>query len=59
MDVEPFDGLRIARRIDVLNNGQMPMEISIKDIGPPATVDPKQFKLKGHEWQRAFTAEVR
>jgi hypothetical protein len=44
----------------VLKDGKLGMRFFVKEIGLPA--DPavsKNFTLKGHEWQRAFTAEVR
>jgi hypothetical protein len=58
--VEAYGGVQVARRIDVLKDGKLGMRFFVKEIGLPA--DPavsKNFTLKGHEWQRAFTAEVR
>ena len=56
---QAFNGVQVARRIDVLKDGHVGMRIDIKDIGPSDSSVAKAFKLKGHEWQRAFTAEVR
>jgi hypothetical protein len=58
-DAEVYGGVQVARKIDVLKDGKTGMRISVTEINPPAAVDAKSFKLKDHEWQRAFTAEVR
>jgi hypothetical protein len=58
-DAEVYGGVQVARKIDVLKDGKTGMRISVTEINPPAAVDAKSFKLKGHEWQRAFTSEVR
>jgi hypothetical protein len=56
---EEFGGAKIARQIDVLKDGRLALPISVTDIAPGGTVSPDSFKLNGHEWQRAFTDEVR
>jgi hypothetical protein len=56
---EDFDGVKIARQIDVLKDGRLAMPIIITEVGPAGTMSPESFKLQGHEWQRAFTDEVR
>jgi hypothetical protein len=43
----------------VLKDGKLGMRITIKEIAPSDSAAAKDFKLKGHEWQRAFTDEVR
>ena len=58
-DIEEFNGIRLARRIDVLKDGKLAMRIRVTNVGPPPEESPKIFELKGHEWQRAFTDEVR
>lgn len=58
-NVEAYGGVQVARIIDVLKDGKSGMRISVTEISPPSAVDPRIFKLKGHEWQRAFTSEVR
>jgi hypothetical protein len=58
-DVEDFAYVKIAHRIDVLKEGKLAMRIRITDVGPAGTVPPKTFEVKGHEWMRQFTAEVR
>jgi hypothetical protein len=58
-DAQVYNGVQVARRIDVLKGGQIGLRIDVKTIGPADPSAAKSFKLKGHEWQRAFTAEVR
>ena len=58
-DPQDFDGIQVARRVDVLKDGKLGVRIEVKDIGPGDSSAAKSFKLNGHEWQRAFTAEVR
>ena len=54
-----YDNVQVARQIDVFKDGQLGMRITVKGVsaGDPAAA--REFKLKGHEWQRAFTSEVR
>lgn len=54
-----YENVQVARQIDVLKDGKLGMRITVKDIGPADPEVAKDFRLKGHEWQRAFTAEVR
>lgn len=58
-NVEVYEGVQVARRIDVLRDGKVAMRVSVTSIGPTDPTAAKNFKLKGHEWQRAFTAEER
>jgi len=52
-------GVDVARQVDVLFGGKLVMRIDVTGLGPAGTVDPSLFVLKGHEWVRQFTAEVR
>jgi len=54
-----YENVQVARQIDVLKDGKVGMQITVKNIGPTDPTVSGDFKLKGHEWQRAFTAEVR
>jgi hypothetical protein len=54
-----YESVQVARHIDVLKDGRVGMQISVKEIVPADPAAAKDFKLKGHEWQRAFTAEAR
>jgi len=56
---EAYAGVEAARRIDVFKGGKPAMHITIAEIGPADPQVAKSFELKGHEWHRAFTAEVR
>ena len=56
---EDYGGVQVARRVEVLKDGKVGMRVTVKEIGPADPAIAKDFKLKGHEWQRAFTAEVR
>jgi hypothetical protein len=58
-DPQDYNGVQVARRIDVLKGGQVGLRIDVKAVGPVDPSNTKDFKIKGHEWQRAFTAEVR
>lgn len=59
MNFSDFNGIKVARRVDVLDGGKLAMRIDVNDLGPVGTVDSGMFVLKGHEWVRQFTAEVR
>lgn len=56
---ESFGGLKIAREIDVRKDGRLAIRIRIADVEPATAVSANIFALKGHEWQRSFTAEER
>jgi TonB family protein len=58
-DVEPSSGIQVARQIDLIKDGKLAMRINVKEVGVANPDDLKNFKLKGHEWHRAFTAEER
>ena len=56
---EDFGGVQKARRVDVLKDGKLALLIRVTDVSPAGSLPAKSFELKGHEWGRAFTAEVR
>lgn len=56
---EEYNGVLVARQIDVVKNGHVGMRLLVDEIGPADPSLAKTFKLKGYEWQRAFTAEAR
>jgi len=58
-EFEEYFCVRIARRIDVLKNGKLGMRIRVTDVSPAGLLSTKTFKLRGHDWTRAFTDEVR
>jgi hypothetical protein len=54
-----FAGVAIARKIDVLKNGKVAMQISITEVNPAGPTQAQTFEVHGHEWTRAFTDEAR
>jgi hypothetical protein len=58
-DFADFEGCRVARQVKVRKDGNLAIRIQVTDVTPPTTTAADNFKLKGHEWQRAFTAEER
>lgn len=58
-DFQSFGKTNIARQIDVENKGALAMRILVTDILPAATTSSKDFEIKGYEYKRAFTDEVR
>jgi hypothetical protein len=58
-DAEAYDRVQVARKIDLVRDGKLAMRVTVKEIGPADPTVAKAFRLKGHEWQRAFTAEGR
>ncbi len=58
-EFEDFSGVKIAHRIDVLKDGNLGIRIHVNEVSPAGTIPPKAFEVKGHEWTRVFTAEVR
>jgi hypothetical protein len=58
-DFKDFQGFRVARRVEVRKDGNLAIRIQVTGITPPNATSADNFKLKGHEWQGAFTAEER
>jgi hypothetical protein len=56
---EDFAGTKVARQINVLKDGKLAIRIRVTEVIPAGTVSASTFELKGHQWQRAFTAEDR
>jgi hypothetical protein len=59
LEFEDFAAVKTAHRIDVLKDGKLALRIRVTDVSPARTLPAKTFVVKGHEWTRAFTAEVR
>ena len=59
LECEDFAGVKTARHIDVLKDGKLAIRIHVTDVTPAGTIPAKTFEVKGQEWTRAFTAEVR
>jgi hypothetical protein len=58
-DFQDFNGLKIARQIDVLKDRQLALKIRVTEVSSGTALPAHTFKLKGHEWQRMFTDEAR
>jgi hypothetical protein len=54
-----FNGMQVARRVEVVLAGKVGMRIDVTALEPAGTVDSRMFVMKGQEWQREFTSEVR
>jgi len=54
-----FDGLAVARNIEIYKGGRLAMHIAVTKLEPATAVDDSLFVLKGHDYKRQFTAEVR
>lgn len=58
-EFEDFQGAAIAHRIEVLKDGTEEFTIHVTNVSQAGTVNESAFDLPGHEWNRAFTDEVR
>jgi hypothetical protein len=58
-EIEDFGGVAIARQIKVSNSAGVGLFIRVTEVSPAVNVSADEFVLKGHEWTRAFTDEVR
>jgi hypothetical protein len=56
---EEFGGVQIAHDIRVLHSDAIVMLIRVTDVSAAGTVPQDRFELRGHEWKRAFTDEMR
>jgi len=58
-DFEDFSGFKVARQVDVREDGKLVMRIHVTEVAPAGAAPPNYFEIKRHEWQRAFTAQER
>jgi hypothetical protein len=58
-DFADFSGVAIARRIDVLTNGSLALQITVIQVDPAGPTQAKACDVPGHTWTRAFTDEAR
>jgi hypothetical protein len=58
-DLQDFEGIKIAHRIEVLKNEKLVMRIQVTELVPAMLLPDRTFEIKGHEWTRAFTSEAR
>jgi len=55
----PYADVQMPRQIEVISGGKLGMRFVVKDIKPADPTLSKALVLKGHDLQRAFTAETR
>jgi hypothetical protein len=56
---EDFNGVHVARQIDVAVAGKVGMRIDVTDLQPVGDVDSRIFKIKGNIWLERDGSEVR
>jgi hypothetical protein len=54
-----FNGVEVARQLQVMLAGKVGMKIEVTDLQAARTVDSKIFTMKGNDWRREYTSEVR
>lgn len=54
---EDFNGMKVARQIEVRKDGQFFMRIHILQIKPAVSVSPRTFEPKGGQWKRAASED--
>jgi hypothetical protein len=58
-DFEDFNGVHVARRIEVILGGKVGMRIDVTALEPAGNVDSHIFTIKRHDWIREATSEAR
>jgi hypothetical protein len=58
-DSADFNGVKVARRVEILIEGKVGMRIDVTALEPAGKVDGSMFAMKGHDWVRQYTFEVR
>lgn len=58
-DFKSFGGTQVAQQIMVFRNGELAMLIRVTELASAGTLPDNIFDLRGNEWQRAFTSEMR
>ena len=56
---ESFAGIQVARSVNVYSNGGLALKLTVTELTANPSITPKLFDVKGHEWTRQFTDEVR
>jgi hypothetical protein len=59
VDFSDFNGVKVARRVEVTMGGKVGMRIDVKELRPAGKVDGHVFSMKGYGWAREYTFEVR
>ena len=58
-DIQDFGSVKVAHRVDVMQKTSLAMRIQVTGISLAGPIPDETFELKGHEWNRSLTAEVR
>jgi len=58
-EFEEFGGVYVPHTIRLLHNGTLGMLIKVTQVSAAGALSENTFELRGHEWKRAFTDEVR
>lgn len=58
-DFQQFSGLSVARSVGLYSNGGLALQLTVTELSANPSVGPRVFEVKGHEWTRQFTDEVR
>jgi hypothetical protein len=58
-DFQDFNGVHVARQLQVILAGKVGMKIDVTVLQPLGSVDSKIFTMKGNDWRREHTTEVR
>jgi hypothetical protein len=58
-DFQEFEGIQVARTVGLYSNGGLALKLTVTELSTSPPSAPKQFEVKGHEWTRQFTDEVR
>ena len=54
-----FNGIKVARLVEVLTKGMVGMQINVTELGPADSVDSHIFTIKHHDWDGPYTSEKR
>jgi hypothetical protein len=54
-----FNGVHVARQLQVMLTGKVGMRIDVTQLQPAQNIDAKIFTMKGNDWLRQYTSEVR
>jgi hypothetical protein len=56
---DDFNGVHVARHLEVVLAGKVGMKIDVTELQRAGAVDSKIFTMKGNDWSREYTSEVR
>jgi hypothetical protein len=56
---DAFNGVLVARQVEVLHSGKVGMRMNVTALGPAGPVDSHIFVVKKHEWVPQYMSEAR